>query len=141
MIDRMADSIHCQMLLGKYGCAVTTIGSLGDADVLRYMSCFLNELGVVTAGKAGVAIGRNPEALDAAIIEAYNLGKYSRKRSRLSAGPLSKRKLSQSDANSSDSLSSLTEGTGRISTNIGWRGVGCDGLVVAQVRWVRAHAS
>jgi hypothetical protein len=72
MIDRMADAIHGQMLLDKYGYAMTTIGSLGDSDVLRYMSCFLNELGVVMVGQAGVAIGRNPEALNAAIIEAQS---------------------------------------------------------------------
>jgi len=25
----LADAIHCQMLVGKYGCAVTTAGSSG----------------------------------------------------------------------------------------------------------------
>jgi multimeric flavodoxin WrbA len=34
MIDRLADAIHCRLLSGKYGCAVTTTGSSGDAAVL-----------------------------------------------------------------------------------------------------------
>jgi len=74
VIDRMADSIHCQLLSGKYGCAVTTAGGSGDAEVLGYMNYFLNELGVVTVGEVGVALGRNPAALDAAINEASKLG-------------------------------------------------------------------
>jgi len=74
MIDRMADAIHCQMLSGKYGCAVTTTGSSGDTEVLHYMNYFLNQLGALTVGQVGVAVGRNPEALDAAIVEASDLG-------------------------------------------------------------------
>jgi multimeric flavodoxin WrbA len=74
VIDRMADAIHCQLLSGKYGCAVTTSGGSGDADVLDYMNHFLNELGVVTVGEVGVALDRNPAALDAAINEASTLG-------------------------------------------------------------------
>jgi multimeric flavodoxin WrbA len=74
VIDRLADAIHCQMLVGKYGCAVTTAGSSGISEVLRYMNYFLNELGAVTVGEVGVAVGSNPAALDAAITEARNLG-------------------------------------------------------------------
>jgi multimeric flavodoxin WrbA len=74
VIDRMADAIHCQLLSGKYGCAVTTSGGSGDAGVLDYMNHFLNELGVVTVGEVGVALDMNPAALDAAINEASTLG-------------------------------------------------------------------
>ena len=74
MIDRLADAIHCQMLVGKYGCAVTTAGSSGISEVLGYMNYFLNNLGAVTVGEVGVAVGRNPAALNAAIAEALNLG-------------------------------------------------------------------
>ncbi len=74
MIDRLADAIHCQMLVGKYGCAVTTAGSSGISEVLHYMTYFLNQLGAVTVGEVGVAIGQNPAALDAAITEAISLG-------------------------------------------------------------------
>jgi multimeric flavodoxin WrbA len=74
VIDRLADAIHCQMLVGKYGCAVTTAGGSGISEVLCYMNYFLNELGVVTVGEVGVAVSSNPAALDAAITEARNLG-------------------------------------------------------------------
>ena len=74
MIDRLADAIHCQMLVGKYGCAVTTAGSSGISEVLSYMNYFLNQLGAVTVGEAGAAIGRDPAAIDAAITKAFNLG-------------------------------------------------------------------
>jgi len=74
LIDRLADAIHCQLLSGKYGCAVTTTGGSGDAGVLSYMNYFLNELGVVTVGQVGVALGSNPAGLDAAINEASTLG-------------------------------------------------------------------
>jgi|GEM_PF-4990983 len=70
----MADSIHCQLLSGKYGCAVTTAGGSGDAEVLHYVNYFLNELGVVTVGEVGAVLGRNPAALDPAIDEASMLG-------------------------------------------------------------------
>jgi multimeric flavodoxin WrbA len=74
VIDRLADAIHCQMLVGKYGCAVATAGGSGISEVLGYMNYFLNELGAVTVGEVGVAVGSNPAALDAAIAEALNLG-------------------------------------------------------------------
>ncbi|MFZ0011304.1 MAG: flavodoxin family protein [Halobacteriota archaeon] len=74
VIDRLADAIHCQMLAGKYGCAVTTAGSSGISEVLSYMNYVLNALGAVSVGEAGVAIGGDPAALDAAITEARNLG-------------------------------------------------------------------
>jgi hypothetical protein len=38
------------------------------------MSYFLNQLGAVTVGETGAAIGRDPAALDPAITEAFNLG-------------------------------------------------------------------
>jgi multimeric flavodoxin WrbA len=74
LIDRLADAIHCQMLLGKYGCVVTTAGSSGIGETLGYMNYFLNQLGAVTVGQVGAAIGRNAAALEAAVPEAYALG-------------------------------------------------------------------
>ncbi len=74
MIDRMADAIHCQLFSGKYGCSVATTGSSGDAEVLRYMNYFLNQLGILTVGEVGVAIGKHPEALEKARAEATRLG-------------------------------------------------------------------
>ncbi len=74
VIDRMADAIHCQLFVGKYGCSVTTTGSSGDTEVLQYMNYFLNQLGILTVGEIGVAVGRHPEALEGARAEAVRLG-------------------------------------------------------------------
>jgi len=75
MIDRLANAVHCQMLSGKYGCAVTTAGARGDKDVLHYMNYFLNQLGVLTVGEAGAVIGvGNPEVLDSAVGSAFAMG-------------------------------------------------------------------
>jgi multimeric flavodoxin WrbA len=74
VIDRMADAVYCQMLTGKYGCAVATAGSFGEKDVLRYMNRILNELGAITVGEVGVTLDVNHAALDAAIGEAVTLG-------------------------------------------------------------------
>jgi len=74
VIDRLADAIHCQMLVGKYGCAVTTAGSSGINEVLGYMNYFLNQLGAVTVGEVGAAVGRDPASIDAAIDKSFNLG-------------------------------------------------------------------
>ncbi len=74
VIDRMADAIHCQLFSGKYGCSVTTTGSSGDSEVLQYMNYFLNQLGILTVGEVGVAIGGRPEALNGARTEAVHLG-------------------------------------------------------------------
>ena len=74
VIDRLADAVYCQMLTGKYGCAVATAGSSGEKDVLRYMNRILNELGAITVGEVGVILDVNPAALDAAIEDASTLG-------------------------------------------------------------------
>jgi multimeric flavodoxin WrbA len=74
LIDRLADAIYCQLLLGKYGCAVTTSGGSTDAHVLDYMNHFLNELGVITVGQVGVALDMNHATLDRAISKAFKLG-------------------------------------------------------------------
>ncbi len=74
VIDRLADAIHCQLFAGKYGGSVTTTGSSGDAEVLQYMNYFLNQLGILTVGEVGVAIGKHPDALEGARAEAVRLG-------------------------------------------------------------------
>jgi len=74
LIDRLANAVHCQMLAGKYGCAVTTAGGLGSiSEVLGYINYFLNAMGALTVGGVGVTVGTNavPES---AITEARNLG-------------------------------------------------------------------
>jgi len=74
VIDRMADAVYCQILTGKYGCAVATAGSSGEKDVLRYMNRILNELGAFTVGEVGVTLDVNHAALAAAIEDAVTLG-------------------------------------------------------------------
>ncbi|MGZ4930636.1 MAG: flavodoxin family protein [Halobacteriota archaeon] len=74
VIDRLADAIHCQLFVGKYGCSVTTAGSSGITEVLQYMNYFLSQLGILTVGEVGVAIGQHPDALEGARTEAVRLG-------------------------------------------------------------------
>ncbi len=74
VIDRLADAIHCQLFAGRYGCSVTTAGSSGITEVLQYMNYFLNQLGILTVGEVGVAIGGHPDALEGARTEAVRLG-------------------------------------------------------------------
>ncbi len=62
-LDRLADAIHCQMLHGKYGCAVATTGGAGDKEIIEYMCHVLNWLGAVAIGGVGVALGPDPEAI------------------------------------------------------------------------------
>ncbi len=73
--DRVADAIHCQMFTGKFGCSVCTAGGSGENEVVGYMNHVLTTLGVSVVGGVGVAIGRNPSALQAAEKEAHELGR------------------------------------------------------------------
>ena len=75
LFDRMADAIHCQMLTGKYGCSVCTAGGSGQDGVVGYMNHVLTTLGTTVVGGIGVAIGRDPSALQPAIGQAHKLGK------------------------------------------------------------------
>ena len=74
VFDRMSDAVHCQMLSGKYGCAVSTTASSGVSDVLSYINYILNRLGVLTVGEAGVAIFSCRGALDSGLRNAASLG-------------------------------------------------------------------
>jgi len=74
VFDRMSDAVHCQMLSGKYGCAVSTTASSGVTDVLGYITYILNRLGVLTVGEVGVAIFSRQGALDSGLSEAASLG-------------------------------------------------------------------
>ncbi len=74
IFDRMADAIHCQMLFGKYGCSVCTAGGSGENEVVRYMNHVLTTLGATAIGGIGIALGRNPSAIEGAEKEAVELG-------------------------------------------------------------------
>lgn len=74
LLDRMADAIHCQRFVGKYGCAVSTAGGSGAGDVADYLNGVLRVLGASTVGTVAVDIGANPEALFEAEERAFRLG-------------------------------------------------------------------
>jgi multimeric flavodoxin WrbA len=76
MLDRMADAIHCQMFVGKYGCAVSTAGGSGADAIVDYLNGVLQTLGATTVGGVGVVLGSDPEeAIVPAERRAYELGK------------------------------------------------------------------
>lgn len=75
MLDRMADAIHCQVLIGKYGCAVSTAGGSGADEVVEYLNRVLQTLGANTVGGIGVVLGGDPEMIVPAEGRAYDLGK------------------------------------------------------------------
>ncbi len=75
LFDRMADAIHCQMLTGKFGCAVCTAGGSHQDEVMSYMNHVLTNLGATAIGGVGVAVGRDPSALSTAVPQAVDLGK------------------------------------------------------------------
>lgn len=75
LIDRMADTIHCQHFLGKYGCAVATSGSSGEKIVVDYLNSTFVKFGGSTVGGVGVAIGQDSHAIYAAEKKAHDLGK------------------------------------------------------------------
>ena len=74
VIDRMADAIHCQLLTGKYGCAIATAGGPAHREVTDYLTAVLIGFGANVVGSAGAAAAV-PGAMDAAEKEARSLGK------------------------------------------------------------------
>ncbi|WP_332449617.1 flavodoxin family protein [Methanoculleus sp.] len=75
MLDRMADAIHCQAFIGKYGCAVSTAGGSGADEVVEYLNGVMQTLGANTVGGIGVVLGGDPETIVPAEGRAYELGK------------------------------------------------------------------
>jgi multimeric flavodoxin WrbA len=75
VLDRMADTIHCQQFAGKYGCAVSTAGGSMADEVADYMNTTLLNLGATTVGKVGVLVGADPDAIVAAEKQAKELGR------------------------------------------------------------------
>jgi len=73
--DRLADTIHYQMLAGKFGCSVATTHTSGGDEVVAYQNHTLNYLAVVSVGGISVATGGNAEAVDTAEPAARTLGK------------------------------------------------------------------
>jgi multimeric flavodoxin WrbA len=75
LLDRMAESIHCQLLLGRYGCAVSTSGSSGEKEVVDYLCSTFRKMGGTTVGSVGVAVGRDRDAILIGENRAFELGK------------------------------------------------------------------
>jgi len=73
-LDRLADAIHCQVLEGKYGCAVSTAGGSGAAGVAEYLSRVLVTLGATSVGTVGVVMADGEEAFAGAVADARRLG-------------------------------------------------------------------
>jgi multimeric flavodoxin WrbA len=75
LLDRMADSIHCQSFTGKYGCAVCTAGGSMAEEVADYMNETMRNLGATTVGKVAVLLGADPDAIVPAEKQAKELGR------------------------------------------------------------------
>ena len=73
MIDRMGDTVHCQLLTGKYGCSVATTGSPTSNEVTDYLNEILIGLGANAVGQAG-ASPNIPGQMEAAEKQAFSLG-------------------------------------------------------------------
>jgi multimeric flavodoxin WrbA len=75
LLDRMADSIHCQSFTGKYGCAVSTAGGSMAEEVAEYMNETMRNLGATTVGTVAVLLGADPNAIVPAEKQAKELGR------------------------------------------------------------------
>jgi multimeric flavodoxin WrbA len=73
LIDRMADAIHCQLLVGKYGCAVATAGSPNHGEVTEYLSRIIIGFGASSVGSVG-ATPSIPGDMESKKKEAFLLG-------------------------------------------------------------------
>jgi multimeric flavodoxin WrbA len=73
MIDRMSDVIHCQLLLGKYACAVSTARSQGHQEVEDYINRIMVAMGASAAGSAGADVA-DPKGMEEAMERAFKLG-------------------------------------------------------------------
>ncbi|MDD5712926.1 MAG: flavodoxin family protein [Smithellaceae bacterium] len=75
MIDRMADAVHCQLLIGKYTVNVATAGGIGQhKQVLDYLDEIMLNFGSFITGSTGVAMRQGTKALMAAEVRAMKLG-------------------------------------------------------------------
>jgi multimeric flavodoxin WrbA len=72
--DRLADSIHCQLLRGKYGCSVCTAGGSRADEVTTYMNETLFLMGATIVGGLGELMMGQPRVPDDTVAEAKQLG-------------------------------------------------------------------
>jgi len=74
LLDRMADTVHCQRVLGKYGAAVSTAGGSGAQDVADYLNQSLYIMGASVVGSVGVNLVDGEEMFKKGIDRSYQLG-------------------------------------------------------------------
>lgn len=74
ILDRLADVMHCQLFLGKYGCSVATAGSSESALGITYMNELLVRFGCNVVGGVG-ASANVPGELEIAERSAVELGR------------------------------------------------------------------
>jgi len=75
LIDRMADTIHCQLLTGKYSVTVATAGGISqDKQVTDYLNDTMLNFGSFITGSTGVSARSGQRALENAEKKAFLLG-------------------------------------------------------------------
>jgi len=75
LLDRMADTIHCQLFTGKYGVTVATSGGLDQDKLLNdYLSGVMLSFGSFVTGSVGASMAAGPDALADAEKRAFHLG-------------------------------------------------------------------
>lgn len=74
LIDRMADTVHCQLFTGKYACAVSVAGGPGHAETTGYINQVLLGFGAAVVGAVG-ASSSVPASMATAVSEAEALGR------------------------------------------------------------------
>ena len=74
LLDRMADTVHCQRLLGKYSAAVSTAGGSGAQEVADYLNQSLFIMGASVVGSVGVNLADGEEMFQKGVDQSYQLG-------------------------------------------------------------------
>ena len=75
MLDRMADTVHCQLLTNKYAVNVTTAGGAGqERQVLTYLNRIMLLFGCSVTGSAGAAMALGAATLEKAHRKAFRMG-------------------------------------------------------------------
>lgn len=74
LLDRMADTVHCQRLLGKYTAAVSTAGGSGAQEVADYLNQSLFIMGASVVGSVGVNLADGEEMFQKGMDQSYQLG-------------------------------------------------------------------
>jgi multimeric flavodoxin WrbA len=75
MIDRMADAVHCQLLIGKYTVNVATSGGAGQyKQVTDYLYEIMLNFGSFITGSIGVSVRQGSKAFENAERRAFWLG-------------------------------------------------------------------